>query len=66
MEDSWSFSCINAIAKYHEKRPVKNNQPDFEDKAGNNDEYKVIGIWNSAIFAKKSAKQLPGLYHLVL
>ena len=40
-------------------------QPKF--KAGDNKEYEVDSIWNSAIYAKKSTTgQLPGLYYLVL
>ena len=35
-------------------------------KAGNNNEYEVDGIWDSAVYARKLAKQLPGLYYLVL
>ena len=38
----------------------------LEFEAGNNNEYKVYGIWYSAIYARESAKQLPGLYDLVL
>ena len=34
-------------------------------EAGNNKEYEVNGIWDSAVYAKKSAGQLPGLYYLV-
>ena len=48
------------------KGQVNNTQLDFEFKAGNGDKYKVDGIWNSAVYAKKSAKQLLGLYYLVL
>ena len=41
-------------------------QLDFEFKAGNDKKYEVNGIWDNAIYAKKSAtRQLPGLYYLV-
>ena len=41
-------------------------QLDFKFDAGNNKEYKVDGIWDSAVYAKESAiGQLPGLYYLV-
>ena len=48
------------------KRQVNDKQPDFEFEAGNNKEYKIDGIWDSAVYAKKSVSQLPGLYYLVL
>ena len=41
-------------------------QLDFEFKAGNNKEYEVDGIRDSAVYAKESAGHLPGLYYLVL
>ena len=41
-------------------------QLDFKFEAGDNKEYKVDGIWDSAVYARKSAGQLPGLYYLVL
>ena len=41
-------------------------QLDFKFEACNDKEYKVDGIWNSAVYARESAKQLPGLYYLVL
>ena len=35
-------------------------------EAGNNEEYEVDGIWDSAIYTRELAtKQLPRLYHLV-
>ena len=48
------------------KRQENNMQLDFEFKTGNNKEYEVEGIQNSAIYAKESARQLLGLYYLVL
>ena len=49
------------------KGQVKDTQLDFEFEAGNNKEYKVDGIWDSAVYAKKSTtSQLLGLYYLVL
>ena len=45
---------------------MNDTQLDFEFEAGNNKEYEVDGIWDSAIYAKKSAGQLSGLYYLVL
>ena len=41
-------------------------QLDFKFEAGNNKEYEVDGIWDSTVYAKESAGQLPGLYYLVL
>ena len=38
----------------------------LEFEAGNNKEYKVDGIRDSAVYAKESASQLLGLYYLVL
>ena len=36
-------------------------------EAGNNKEYEVNGIWDSAVYVKESAtKQLLGFYYLVL
>ena len=47
------------------KRRVNDMQLEFE--AGDNKEYKVDGIWDSAVYAKESTiGQLPGLYYLVL
>ena len=48
------------------KGQVKDTQLNFEFKVGNNKKYEVKGIWDSAVYAKKSAGQLPGLYNLVL
>ena len=49
------------------KGQVNDTQLDFEFKAGNNKEYEVNGIWDSAVYAKESTiGQLPGLYYLVL
>ena len=49
------------------KRWVNNIQLDFEFEASNNEEYEVNGIWDNAIYAKKSTtRQLLGLYYLVL
>ena len=41
-------------------------QLNFEFEAGNNKEYEVESIWDSAVYARESARQLPGLYYLVL
>ena len=38
----------------------------LEFEAGDNKEYEVNGIWDSAVYARESAGQLPGLYYLVL
>ena len=46
------------------KGQVNDIQLDF--KAGNNKEYEVDGIQDSAVYAKKSTSQLSGLYYLVL
>ena len=45
------------------KRQVNDMQLKF--KAGDNKEYKVDSIWDSAVYAKESAGQLLGLYYLV-
>ena len=45
---------------------MNDTQLDFKFEVGNNKEYKVDGIWDSVVYAKKSASQLPGLYYLVL
>ena len=37
----------------------------LEFKDGNNKEYELDGIWDSTVYARKSAEQLPGLYYLV-
>ena len=41
-------------------------QLDFEFEAGDNKEYIVDSIWDSAVYAKESAGLLSGLYYLVL
>ena len=46
------------------KGQVNDMQLEFE--AGDDKEYKVDGIWDSAIYSKESAGQLLGLYYLVL
>ena len=38
----------------------------LEFGAGNNKKYKVDGIWDSAVYARESTGQLPGLYYLIL
>ena len=43
---------------------VNDMQLEFEDS--NNKKYKVDGIQNSAIYVKKSVKQLLGVYYLIL
>ena len=48
------------------KGRINNMQLDFKFEAGNNKKYKVDGIWDSTIYAKESAGQLPRLYYLVL
>ena len=46
---------------------MNDTQLDFEFEASNNKEYKVDGIQNSTIYAKKSTtSQLPELYYLIL
>ena len=42
------------------------NDMQLKFKTGNNKEYKVNGIWDSVVYARESARQLPGLYYLVL
>ena len=41
-------------------------QLDFEFEADNDKEYKVDSIWDSAVYTRELAKQLLGLYYLVL
>ena len=48
------------------KGQVNDTQLNFEFEAGNNKEYEIDGIWDSAVYAKESAGQLLGLYYLVL
>ena len=48
------------------KGRVNDMQLNFEFKAGDNKEYKIEGIRDSAIYARKSAGQLLRLYYLVL
>ena len=38
----------------------------LEFEADDNKEYEVNGIWDSAVYGRESAGQLPGLYYLVL
>ena len=38
----------------------------LEFEAGNDKEYEVEGIWNSAVYAMELASQLLGLYYLLL
>ena len=64
MKDSWRFLYITAKTRCHKKKRVNNMQLEF--KAGNNKEYKVDDIWNSAVYVKELAKHLLGLYYLVL
>ena len=46
---------------------MNDTQPDFKFEIGNNKEYKIDGIENSAVYAKKSiTDQLLRLYYLVL
>ena len=47
------------------KGQVNDTQLNFEFEAGNDKEYEVDGIRDSAVYAKESAGQLPGLYYLV-
>lgn len=48
------------------KKQVENNLIQLEFKAGTNEEYKIEGIRDSAVYAKKSkSSYLPKLYYLV-
>ena len=47
------------------KGRVNDTQLNFEFEAGDDKEYEVDGIWDSAVYARESARQLPGLYSLV-
>ena len=44
---------------------MNDTQLNFEFKAGNDKECKVESIWDSVVYARESAGQLPGLYYLV-
>ena len=44
---------------------MNNTQLNFEFEAGDDKEYEVDGIRDSAVYARESAGQLPGLYYLV-
>ena len=35
-------------------------------EAGNNEKYKVDGIWDHTVYIRESARQPPGFYYLVL
>ena len=37
----------------------------LEFESGNDKEYEIDDIWDSAVYARKSARQLLGLYYLV-
>ena len=41
------------------------SEPEPEFNAGDNKKYKVEAIIDSAVYAKKAEKHLPGLYYLV-
>ena len=47
------------------KGRVNDTQLDFEFEAGDDKEYEVDGIRDSAVYAKESTGQLLGLYYLV-
>ena len=47
------------------KGRVNDTKLNFEFEAGDNKEYEVDGIRDSAVYARESAGQLPGLYYLV-
>ena len=48
------------------KGQVNNTQLNFEFEADNNKEYEVESISDSAVYVRESARQLLGLYYLVL
>ena len=61
------MSYIFARIKCYKEGQVYNMQLNFKFKAGNNEKYKVDGIWDSIVFAKESITgQLPKLNYLVL
>ena len=48
------------------KGRVNDTQLDFDFEAGNDKNYEIDGIWDSAVYVKKSTiGQLLGLYYLV-
>ena len=66
----WSIHNVFHISLLEQdtikKRRVNDMQLDFEFEVGNNKEYKVNGIWDSTVYARELAEQLPGLYYLIL
>ena len=56
---------ISLLEKDTTKKGQMNNMQ-LEFEAGNNKEYKVDGIWDSAVYVRESAGQLSGLYYLIL
>ena len=56
------YFCWN---KNYKKEAGNDKQLDYEFKAGDNKKYKIDGNWDSAVYAKRSAKQLPIRYYLV-
>ena len=66
MENVQRFLRITARAGTIRKKRVDKWVTELELKAGNNKEYKVETIWDSAVYASKSESgQLPDLYYLV-
>ena len=64
MDDSQRFSRIPTGTKYHKEGFCEWYKAEF--KVGNNKVYKVDGIWDSTVYAREPARQLSGLYYLVL
>ena len=63
MKDLRRFLYIIAGINTIKKRQVNYMQLEFE--TDNNKEYKFDGIWDSAIYAWESERQLSELYYLV-
>ena len=48
------------------KERVDKRVKELKLEAGDSKEYKIVAIWDSAVYASKSkSSQLPGLYYLV-
>ena len=54
-----------SLLKHDTTKKGQVNDVQLECKTGNDKESEVDGIWDSKVYAKKSAAQLPRLYYLV-
>ena len=67
MENSQHFPHVTARARHPKKRRMNKlfPEPEPEFDAGNNKEYEVEAIIDSAVYAKEAKRHLPDLYYLV-